>query len=243
MKHKFNLIELLVVIAIIAILAAMLLPALQQARARAHSATCISNQKNLYNGLSFYADANREFYPAALSTVFDVSRNKFYDYGWTAVLSMYSLIPPLKAGAKNAINICPTGFYGIYQNKGIVREGSYSYGLLQGTPTWGQRAYYVNSTKHYHLNRKDFHAPDKRNAILGGDSIHTRDLFQCNYLEMGDASVTNRGKGLAYRTLHMRHGGRANVFYPAGHVKSISKGEVTPESWVFYAATTNPGTL
>ena len=243
MKHKFTLIELLVVIAIIAILASMLLPALQQARARAHSATCISNQKNLYNGLSFYADANREFYPAALSTVFDVSLNKFYDYGWTAVLSMYGLIPQLKARAKNSIIVCPTGFYGVYEPKGIAREGTYSYGLLQGSADWGQRAYYVNSTKHYHLNRKDFQAPDKRNAILGGDSIHTRDLFQCSYLEIADSSVTNRGRGLAYRTLHMRHNGKANVFYPAGHVKSISKGEVTPDSWVFYAATTNPGAM
>jgi len=61
--RAFTLVELLVVIAIIAVLAALLMPALERARAAARTAACQNNYRQVFLNASLYADSHDDFLP------------------------------------------------------------------------------------------------------------------------------------------------------------------------------------
>lgn len=223
----FTLIELLIVIAIIAILAAMLLPALNRARGMAYRTSCLNNLKSLGTYMGMYADASNEFLPAGFSK----ENADFYPL-WT-----WKLYAVVGGKISHGLMVCPTQQEGLRElelkQMSAAAQAKGEYGPLWNylSPSYGINA----AMGAVSLKRVKIKRPSEK--ISNCDSMYSwprqtgkgyYKVLQGHY-RMAGSGVTADG---FVGTMHEKQPG---VLWIDGHATN------EPLNKIFLETTSNPG--
>ncbi|MFA6290497.1 MAG: prepilin-type N-terminal cleavage/methylation domain-containing protein [Victivallales bacterium] len=228
--NRFTLIELLVVIAIIAILAAMLLPALNQARRLAVSSLCKSNFKQIIMSAQFYADDSDDCLPPAGGSPPEPPSVSGVPNGfcaWYAFVGIY-LYP--------RYNIADLRYGNNYAGKGVAPNWMLECPVSGTDKTYGISgeasntcSTYANATNGWNSSGKIYGITCvKRSKLLyPANTFAFADGYGGSYriAGIGGNPPWKVGTGAWFMVgkvlKNSRHGGAINIAYVDGHVDAI----------------------
>ncbi len=216
-NKRFTLIELLVVVAIIAILAALLLPALAQARGKAHAIKCMNNLKQWNASAHHYTDEYNEYiFPREPTSQDSTPRPKTWFY--VASPLVYYYLGPITTALNlkwnlsgTSFNACPSRPNELYSASNSWRYFSY---IANGLVTHNDKLGGSGAMRNLKLNQ--VRSPSQ--IILISESVD----FDLTYGIKDYMNLSTYKNCLA--TIHS---GGSNVLWVDGHTSFKKKNEFT----------------
>lgn len=221
----FTLIELLIVISIIAILSALLLPALKSAREKTKQISCASNLKQFGTANMMYAQDHNDYFPVnneVRGMLWDWQLSTYVNYDWNALLAHYST-----PGGNFSIYHCPSGKPVTDRTNYSSRGYGYNNNVFDGSK--GKIGQINNSSKLVLMTDGSYGVD--MDYIEGYTYCGISNASRINCYSVNTSGVPTGG----WCIITYRHNSRASVLFADAHVDCRKRSNYydTPEgtSW------------